>query len=91
MMLANVLELRGVALAKNLFPPVSCNDLKKIKVPVLLITGERTALLFNAITGELEKCLTNKERAILPGATHGLEIENPGDFNKIVLTFIDKH
>lgn len=91
MMMSNILELRGAALSKNPFPPVTCADLKKINTPVLLITGEKTALLFNAITEELNKCLVNKERAIVPGATHGLEIENPYDFNKIVLAFIDKH
>jgi pimeloyl-ACP methyl ester carboxylesterase len=91
MMMVNVLELRGAALSKNPFPALSCDDLKKIKIPVLLITGEKTALLFKAIMGELDKCLTNKEKAILSGATHGLEIENPVDFNKIVLGFIDKH
>ena len=92
MMMTNILELRGAALSsKNPFTPISCADLKKINTPVLLMTGEKTALLFHAITEELDKCLANKERAILPGATHGLEIENPYDFNKIVLAFIDKH
>ena len=91
MMMSNILELRGAVLSKNPFPPISCDDLKKINIPVLLVNGERTALLFRAITEELNKCLMNKERAIVPGATHGLEIENPYDFNRIVLGFIDKH
>jgi pimeloyl-ACP methyl ester carboxylesterase len=91
MMMTNILELRGVALSKDLFPPTRCDDIKKINTPVLLVNGERSARLFYAITEELDKCLTNKERAIVPGATHGLEIENPYDFNKIVLAFIDKH
>ena len=90
-MMANILELRGVALSKNPFPPVTCPDLKKINTPVLLLTGEQTALLFNAITNELNKCLINKEKATLPAATHGLQFENPVDFNKIVLGFIDRH
>ena len=91
MMMTNILELRGAALSKNPFPPISCDDLKKINTPVLLVSGENTALLFHAITEELNKCLPNKEKAIVPGATHGLETENPYDFNKIVLAFIDKH
>ena len=91
MIMTNILELRGLAFSNDPFPMVNCDDLKKIKTPVLLITGENTALLFNAVTKELDKCLTNKEKAVLPRATHALEIENPGDFNKIVLTFINKH
>ncbi|HLG38620.1 MAG TPA: alpha/beta hydrolase [Chitinophagaceae bacterium] len=91
MMMANIPELRGVALSKNSFPSVTCRDLNKINTPVLLLTGEKTALLFSAITDELNKCLPDKEKAVLPAATHGLQFENPGDFNKIVLGFIDKH
>lgn len=91
MVMSNVLELRGIALSKNIFPPITCADLKKIKTPVLLMTGEKTLLLFNAINEELNKCLSNKEKVILSNATHGLEMENPVDFNKIVLAFIDKH
>ena len=90
-MLSNVLELRGSTQMKNRFPPITCNDLKKIQTPVLLLTGERTSQFFTAITNELEKCLINKERAILPAASHALEVENPIDFNKIVLAFIEKH
>ena len=90
-MMENVFELRGIALAKNIFPPVSCDSLKKIKTPVLIMTGQNTLVLFKAVNEELNKCLTNREKVILPNATHGLELENPVDFNKIVLTFIDKH
>ena len=91
MIMSNVLELRGIALSKNIFPPISCEDLKKIKIPVLVMTGEKTLLFFSVISEELNKCLTNKEKVILSNATHGLEMENPIDFNKIVLEFIDKH
>ena len=91
MTMSNMLELRGIALSKNIFPPISCEDLKKIKTPVLLMTGEKTLLFFKAINEELNKCLTNREKVILSNATHGLEMENPVDFNKIVLAFIDKH
>lgn len=90
-MMENVLELRGIALAKNIFPPVSCDNLKKIKTPVLIMTGQNTLLLFKTINEELNKCLINREKVMLPNATHGLEVENPVDFNKIVLAFIDKY
>jgi pimeloyl-ACP methyl ester carboxylesterase len=92
MMRANVLELRGTVLSKKSpFPPVTCSDLKKINTPVLLLTGEKTVMLFSVITDELNQCLPNKEKTVLPGATHGLQFDNPADFNKIVLGFIDRH
>lgn len=90
-MLANSLELRGAIMSTNRFPEISCDDLKKITTPVLIMEGERTIPFFTTINGEIEKCLVNKERVTLPGATHGLQFENPSDFNRIVLAFIDKH
>ena len=90
-MMANTSELKGILLAKNVFPPLTCDDLKKIKVPVLLLTGDRSPLFFISISDELNRCLGNKEIATLPNSSHGLEFENPEEFNKIVLGFIDKH
>ena len=90
-MLANTLELRGSLLSNKPFPEVKCEDLKKIQTPVLLIQGEKTTPFFSTIVDEAAKCLAKKEKTILPGATHGLQRDNPGEFNKIVLSFIDKH
>jgi pimeloyl-ACP methyl ester carboxylesterase len=90
-MMANTLELRGILFSKNWFPPVACDDLKKIKVPVLLLQGDRSPLFLTSIINELDRCLSNREIATLKNTTHGLEYENPAEFNKIVLGFIDKH
>ena len=90
--MANTVQLKGSMLyPKTGFPPVSCDDLKKIKTPVLLLQGDRSPLFLTSIIKELDGCLPNKQKATLPNATHGLEFENPAEFNKIVLGFIDKH
>lgn len=90
-MMANTLETRGSVLNKNIFPPVSCDDLRKIKTPVLLVGGDRSPLFVTSITMELDRCLSNKEKATLQNTSHGLGYENPTAFNKVVLSFIDKH
>ena len=90
-MMDNTLELRGIVLTENLFPSVSCDDIKKLKIPVLLITGDRSPQIFTSIINELDSCLNNNELAILSNSSHGLEYENPLEFNKIVLDFINKH
>jgi pimeloyl-ACP methyl ester carboxylesterase len=90
--LANTVQLKGSMLyPKTGSPPVSCDDLRKIKTPVLLVTGDKSPLFFTSIIKELNRCLSNKETATLPNTTHGLETENPAEFNKVVLRFIDKH
>ena len=91
MMMQNTLELRGSALTKNLFPPIKCADIGKIQTPVLLMKGDRSPLFFGLIINELNRCLNNKEVVVLQNSSHGLEFDNPADFNRIVLGFIDKH
>lgn len=91
-MMANTVQLKGGMLyPKTGFPDVSCDDLRKIKTPVLLVTGEKSPLFFTSIIKELDRCLSNKEKATLPNTSHGLEYENPSEFNKVVLGFINKH
>jgi pimeloyl-ACP methyl ester carboxylesterase len=90
-MMVNTPELRGIVFSKNIFPPVTCDDLKKIKVPVLLLKGDKSPIVFPLMIEELNRCLSNREIATLKNTTHGLEYENPAEFNKIVLGFIDKH
>ena len=90
-MLTNTAEVKHNLLHGRVSPNITCDDLKKIKIPTLLIQGEKSIAFFTLINDELYRCLTNREKAILKNAAHGLEYENPTDFNKIVLGFIDKH
>jgi pimeloyl-ACP methyl ester carboxylesterase len=90
--MANTVQLKGSMLYPTTgFPTVSCDDLRKIKTPVLLVSGDKSPLLFPSIIKELDRCLPNTQKATLPNTTHGLETENPSEFNKVVLGFIDKH
>ena len=90
-MLENARELRGATMDENLFPPFSCEDARDVSVPTLLIGGELSPKMFVLIHDIIEPCLLNKERAIVPEASHGLEFENPQAFNEIVLAFLAKH
>ena len=90
--MANLVQLKGGMLyPKSGFPDINCDDLRKIKTPALLVTGDKSPLFFTSIINELERCLTNREKVTIPNASHGLEYENPVAFNKAVLAFIRKH
>jgi len=84
----NTQELRAIVFVKDFLPTVTCKDLEKINAPVLLLSGDKSpASIFNS---KLEPCLSTKEKATL-NTNHGLEMENPSEFNKVVLDFVDKH
>jgi pimeloyl-ACP methyl ester carboxylesterase len=90
-MMDNLLELKAVVSTENLLPPLVCDDIKTLKMPVLLIKGDRSPKILTVIIDELDSCLDNNVLAILPNSSHGLEFQNPIEFNKIVLDFINKH
>jgi len=91
MMLDNILELRAVVSEENIFPPLACDYIKTLKTPVLLLKGDKSPELLTTMIDELATCIENNELATLPNSSHGLEFENPEEFNKIVLEFINKH
>ena len=90
-MMANFHEVKGVLLGKDNSPLVGCDDVKKIKAPVLLVKGDKSPVIFSLMIEELNRCLRNRELATLANTSHGLEYESPTEFNKMVLAFINKH
>lgn len=70
---------------------ITSDDLHEINVPVLLLLGSKSISFFSFMNNELYRCLSNRETAIIPNAAHGLQFENPAEFNRIVLGFLDKH
>ena len=90
-MMENARELKGATMDTNLFPPFSCEDARNVSIPTLLLNGELSPNMFIQIQDILEQCLPNKERAMIPAASHGSVYENPQAFNEAVLTFLAKH
>jgi pimeloyl-ACP methyl ester carboxylesterase len=90
-MMTNAAEVKHNLLFGRPSRQITCDDLSKIKVPTLLLKGDKSISFFSLINDELYRCLTNREKAVLTNTSHGLEYENPVEFNKVVLAFISKH
>jgi len=71
-------------------PSFGCEDARRVKLPTLLVEGERTLPLIVSMDDALLGCLPGSKRQILPGATHALQLENPGKFNEILLSFLSR-
>jgi pimeloyl-ACP methyl ester carboxylesterase len=91
LMMTNAFGLRGVILTEKPFPPLNCESLSNLQTPTLLIKGDRSPKVFGEIANVLAQCIEGSELAILSDASHGLEYENPAEFNRIVLDFIGKN
>ncbi len=73
------------------FGDLDCDDLRAIKTPTLLLTGETSPEFFHQMTDVLERCLPNTERAMIPHASHGMHNQNPQAYNELVLAFLAGH
>jgi len=90
-MMDNAREMKAETAASEYFPALTCEDVGQIQAPMLLLTGEQSPRMFHLIVDELERCLSNKQRATIPNASHAMHIGNPQAYNAAVLAFLAKH
>jgi pimeloyl-ACP methyl ester carboxylesterase len=68
---------------------ISREKLRQIKTPTLLIKGEYSPAYLALASDSLNVVIPNSELKLLPKASHGLQGENPSEFNKYVLAFLN--
>ncbi len=69
--------------------PVAAEELAAIRCPVLLLGGERSPPPFPAVLQMLEHHLADARRMVLPGVSHGMNVQRPALFNRLVGEFLD--
>jgi len=91
--LAHTFELRREMLAdrQQYLPALDCAGLGRLTVPVLLLQGDRSARMFHLITTELARCMQSDTVITILGARHGMQVANPGFYNRTVLRYLDAH
>jgi pimeloyl-ACP methyl ester carboxylesterase len=92
-LLAQSFALRREMLAnrEQYTPPLACADLGALHTGVLLVSGDRSAPVFHAITTELARCLRNDSSATIPNADHAMHASNPAYYNLVVLRYLATH
>jgi pimeloyl-ACP methyl ester carboxylesterase len=72
------------------FAPLQEEELRKLKVPALLITGQYSHPLFHHITDRLEEILPNTKRIEIEDASHIMHEDNASAYNQAVLLFLEQ-
>lgn len=74
-------------------PPVtvSCDALRALKVPTLLIHGEHTPEFFARTIQAVGRCVAGSQKVVIPKASHTMSAQNAEAFNNAVLAFVEKH
>ena len=70
---------------------ITCDTLRGIKVPTLLIRGERTPRFFTATNAAVSKCIAGSKAVTITKASHAMSFDNPVEFNRVVMGFIGQH
>jgi pimeloyl-ACP methyl ester carboxylesterase len=86
----NLNTLRAQLLGAG-FPPLSEDDVRSVRAPTLLMTGDRSPAVLLRLTERLEALLPNAERIEIVDASHAMQEEKPSAVNAAILGFLARH
>ena len=67
---------------------ITCEMLRGIKIPTLVVRGERTPGFFAKVSAAVGRCIPGSRMAVIPDASHAMSYDNPAAFNREVLEFL---
>jgi pimeloyl-ACP methyl ester carboxylesterase len=70
---------------------VSCDMLRKVTIPTLVVGGAETPSFFTATNNAVVRCIPGSRLQVIPKAGHAMSSDNPSEFNKALLLFIARH
>ncbi|MGW8248802.1 MAG: alpha/beta fold hydrolase [Acidiferrobacterales bacterium] len=85
---ANLSNIRAEILGPG-FASLDDRDVQRVQAPTLLLNGQRSISLFHLLTDRLEELLPDTTRVEIPEAAHCSHEDNPADYNRAVLEFLD--
>ena len=71
--------------------PITCEQLRQFKPPLLIVNGAQTRRFFSLVGEEVARCVAGSTRLVVANATHGPASQNPTVFNDALLKFLEKH
>ncbi len=86
--LENAESLRRLTLSSDEFPALDMVRLAALRAPVLLLSGERTPPIHDAVFRALSQALPQAECHKVPEAGHGVARDAPARFNALALDFL---
>jgi len=87
----NIREWKALTTSRDAFPMLSRDSVRNLKLPILLLTGEKTLAPLRMINNALTHLLPNAEQVTIPGATHDMWIEDPERCGQATANFLTKH
>jgi len=73
------------------FPPLKDEDVRRIQVPTLLVSGQQSPSLFHRLLDRLEELLPHSKRVDIRGASHIMHEDNAAAYNAALRSFLATH
>lgn len=70
--------------------PPAAERLGEIRIPTLIITGDRDVPDILTIADTLQRGISEAESVVIPDTAHHLTMEKPAEFNRLVLDWLDR-
>lgn len=90
MLLANVEDWRAITTAPDALPEVTREQLAALTVPVLFLSGERSADLHRLIDPEAARVIPNAVRVVIAEGSHEMCVEQPAACAAEIGRFIEQ-
>jgi pimeloyl-ACP methyl ester carboxylesterase len=90
-LMSDIREWKALTTSQDPFPMIDRDVVRGLKVPTLLITGEKTLNPLRMIIEDLSRVMPAAERVTIPGASHDMWLEEPEACGKATLSFLGKH
>jgi len=68
--------------------PPAATRLSEIRVPMLIIVGDKDVEMILKIAHTLEEGVPGAKKLVIPDTAHHLNMEKPGEFNRAVIEFL---
>lgn len=85
--LQNTTETEGL-LRTDSMTAINEEEVAQMEMPILMIYGENSPKFFKKVVDTIHSLLPNIKVSSLSDTSHGLQLENPKEFNKVVLEFL---
>lgn len=72
------------------FPPLGDDEVRGVRAPTLLLTGDRSPAFLGRLTERLHELLPNAERAVIANASHLMHEDNASLVNETILGFLKR-
>ena len=88
--LANARAL-ALPLAAPTPPPLGCDEVGRLTLPVLVLEGESTNPFYRLSGDGLARCLPGLTRVVIPDAGHHMIWQNPAEVNRVLGAFLERN